>query len=70
MTQPHVAGVGLTPFGEHSERTGRGLFAEAGLAALDDAGVDPDDAEVGIPVAVDVGERETTGDRAVVFRPR
>jgi len=45
MTQPRVAGVGLTPFGKHSERTGRDLFAEAGLAALDDAGVDPDDVE-------------------------
>jgi acetyl-CoA C-acetyltransferase/acetyl-CoA acyltransferase len=45
MTDPRVAGVGLTPFGELSERTGRDLFAEAGLAALDDAGVDPDDVE-------------------------
>lgn len=33
-------------------------------------GVDPDDIEVGMSVGVDVGERETTGDRAVVFRPR
>jgi len=33
-------------------------------------GIDPDDVEVGTPVGIDVGERETTGDRAVVFRPR
>ncbi|WP_135364381.1 Zn-ribbon domain-containing OB-fold protein [Halosimplex halophilum] len=33
-------------------------------------GVDPDEVEVGMPVGVGVGERETTGDRAVVFRPR
>ena len=39
MTDPHVAGAGVTNFGEHPERTGRDLFAEAGLAALDDAGV-------------------------------
>jgi len=45
MSHPRVTGVGVTPFGEHSERTGRDLFAEAGLAALDDSGVDPDDVE-------------------------
>jgi acetyl-CoA C-acetyltransferase/acetyl-CoA acyltransferase len=45
MTAPRVAGVGLTPFGKFSERTGRDLFAEAGLAALDDSGVPPDDIE-------------------------
>jgi len=45
MTAPRIAGVGLTHFGEFSERTGRDLFAEAGLAALDDAGVPPDDVE-------------------------
>ena len=33
-------------------------------------GVDPDDIEVGMPVGIEVGERETTGDRAIVFRPR
>lgn len=33
-------------------------------------GVDPDEIEVGMPVGIDVGERETAGDRAVVFRPR
>lgn len=40
MTDPRVAGVGLTHFGRHPERTARDLFAEAGLAALDDADVD------------------------------
>ena len=45
MTAPRVAGVGLTPFGKHSERTGRDMFAEAGLAAIDDAGVAPADVE-------------------------
>jgi acetyl-CoA C-acetyltransferase/acetyl-CoA acyltransferase len=39
MSDPRVAGAGVTNFGEHPERTGRDLFAEAGLAALDDAGV-------------------------------
>ena len=45
MTGVRVAGVGLTPFGEHAGRTGRDLFAEAALAALDDAGVAGDDVE-------------------------
>ena len=45
MSHPRVTGVGLTPFGEHSERTGRDLFAAAGLAALDDSGVDPGDVD-------------------------
>jgi acetyl-CoA C-acetyltransferase/acetyl-CoA acyltransferase len=45
MSDPRVAGVGLTHFGKHPERTGRDMFAEAGLAALDDSGVDPDDVE-------------------------
>jgi len=45
MSNPRVAGVGLTHFGKHPERTGRDMFAEAGLNALDDAGVDPDDVE-------------------------
>ena len=43
MSDPRVAGVGLTHFGKHPERTGRDLFAEAGLDALDDAGIDRDD---------------------------
>jgi len=45
MTDPRVSGVGITHFGEHPERTGRDLFAEAGLAALDDAGVPPSDVD-------------------------
>ncbi len=45
MTGVRVAGVGLTPFGVHPERTGRDLFAEAGLAALSDAGVARADVE-------------------------
>ena len=45
MTDVRVAGVGLTHFGVHPERTGRDLFAEAGLAALEDAGVARDDVE-------------------------
>lgn len=43
MTDARVAGVGLTHFGVHPERTSRDLFAEAGLAALDDAGVARED---------------------------
>lgn len=43
MDSVRIAGVGLTKFGEHPERTSRDLFAEAGLAALDEAGVDPND---------------------------
>ncbi len=45
MTAPRVAGAGVTSFGEHPERTGRDLFAEAGLAALDDAGVPAGDVD-------------------------
>ena len=40
---PRVAGVGLTHFGVHPEQTGRDLFAEAAIAALDDAGVPRED---------------------------
>jgi acetyl-CoA acetyltransferase len=40
MTTVRVAGVGLTPFGDHGDRAGRDLFAEAAAAAIDDAGVD------------------------------
>jgi len=42
MGDVRVAGVGLTPFGNHPDRTGRDLFAEAALAAFDDAGVPRD----------------------------
>ena len=33
-------------------------------------GADPADVAIGDVVGIEVGERETTGDRAVVFRPR
>jgi len=45
MTAPRVAGAGVTQFGSHPERTGRDLFAEAGLAALDQSGVPAADVE-------------------------
>jgi acetyl-CoA C-acetyltransferase/acetyl-CoA acyltransferase len=45
MTDPRIAGAGVTQFGKHPERTGRDLFAEAGLEALDQSGVDPDDVD-------------------------
>src|SRR6056297_451823 len=45
MTDPRIAGAGVTQFGKHPERTGRDLFAEAGLEALDDSGVPHDDVE-------------------------
>jgi len=32
-------------------------------------GVDPEDVSIGDVVGIEVGERETTGERAVVFRP-
>ncbi|WP_435360725.1 thiolase domain-containing protein [Haloarchaeobius sp. DFWS5] len=45
MTEVRIAGVGLTKFGASPERTGRDLFAEAGLEALEDASVDQADVE-------------------------
>jgi len=45
MTDPRIAGAGVTQFGKHPERTGRDLFAEAGLEALDASGVDAADVE-------------------------
>ncbi|MFB6308128.1 MAG: thiolase domain-containing protein [Haloarculaceae archaeon] len=45
MSDPRVAGAGVTTFGEHPERTGRDLFAAAGLDALDAAGVPREDVE-------------------------
>src|SRR6056297_1233443 len=45
MPDPRIAGAGVTQFGEHPERTGRDLFADAGLEALDQSGVDPDDVD-------------------------
>jgi acetyl-CoA C-acetyltransferase len=40
VSDVRVAGVGMTPFGRHAERTGRDLFAEAAAKAFADAGVD------------------------------
>jgi acetyl-CoA C-acetyltransferase len=40
VTDVRVAGVGMTPFARHTERTGRDLFAEASARAFTDAGVD------------------------------
>ena len=45
MSRVRVAGGGLTHFGVHPERTSRDLFAEAGEAALEDAGIDRNDVE-------------------------
>ena len=45
MTAVRIAGVGLTAFGRYPDRTGRDLFAEAALAARDDAGVPREDVE-------------------------
>ncbi|EMA22817.1 thiolase domain-containing protein [Haloarcula sp. KBTZ06] len=45
MSDPRIAGASVTHFGKHPERTGRDLFAEAGLEALSQSGIDPDDAE-------------------------
>jgi acetyl-CoA C-acetyltransferase len=45
MADVRVAGVGLTHFGRHPDRTGRDMFAEAALAALGDAGVPNEDVE-------------------------
>lgn len=44
-TDVRVAGTGLTRFGEHSERAGRDLFADAALEALDNAGVPAGDVD-------------------------
>jgi len=45
MTGVRVAGVGLTQFGRHPERTGRDMFGEAALAAREESAVPPDDIE-------------------------
>lgn len=42
MSKAYIAGTGMTPFDEHLDRTGRDLFAEAALTALDDAGITPE----------------------------
>jgi acetyl-CoA C-acetyltransferase len=45
MTDVRVAGVGLTQFGRHPDRTGRDLFATAALRAFEDAGVSREDVD-------------------------
>ena len=45
MTRVRVAGVGLTRFGRHPDRTGRDLFAEAALNAFEDADVPRSDVD-------------------------
>jgi acetyl-CoA acetyltransferase len=45
MTGVRIAGVGLTHFGKHPERTGRDLFAEASDSAFADAGIPREDVE-------------------------
>jgi acetyl-CoA acetyltransferase len=45
MSDAQIAGVGMTPFGESSERTSRDLFAEAARKAFEDAGLAPDEVE-------------------------
>ncbi|MFC6954270.1 thiolase C-terminal domain-containing protein [Halorubellus litoreus] len=42
MQSVRVAGVGLTPFGDHGDRTIRELFADAGVEAMSDAAVGGD----------------------------
>jgi len=37
--QPHITGVGLTPFGRHDGSTAVSLMAQAAQLALDDVGV-------------------------------
>jgi len=39
MSQVRLAGTGMTSFGSHPDRTGRDMFASAGIEALEDAGV-------------------------------
>jgi len=55
MPSVRVAGVGLTPFGEHPDRTTRDLFAEAGRQAMSDADV-PSDAVDAVYFGNFVGE--------------
>jgi acetyl-CoA acetyltransferase len=45
MASVRVAGIGLTPFGEHPERTCRDLFGEAGVAAFEETNIDHNDTE-------------------------
>jgi acetyl-CoA C-acetyltransferase len=45
MSDVHIAGVGMTPFGKQSDRPSRDLFAEAARKAFDDAGLSADDVD-------------------------
>src|SRR6056297_755896 len=45
MSDVALTGTGMTSFGSHPDRTGRDMFAEAGLAALEDAGVSAADVD-------------------------
>ncbi|MFP9191448.1 thiolase domain-containing protein [Natrialbaceae archaeon A-CW1-1] len=45
MDDVHIAGVGMTPFGSHPDRTGRELFGEAAHKAIADADIALDDIE-------------------------
>ena len=55
MSDPRIAGAGVTHFGKHPERTGRDLFAEAGLEALSAAGIDPETFNSSVVNATAVG---------------
>jgi len=41
VSNVYVIGVGMTPFGKHPERNATDLGAEAALAAIHDAGIEP-----------------------------
>ncbi|UHQ98742.1 3-ketoacyl-CoA thiolase (plasmid) [Natrinema zhouii] len=43
MSKAFIAGTGMTAFGTHPGRTGRDIFAEAGLAAIKDADLEPEE---------------------------
>ncbi|QSW97620.1 thiolase C-terminal domain-containing protein [Haloterrigena alkaliphila] len=43
MSKAFIAGTGMTAFGTHPRRSGRDMFAEAGLAALEDAGLESEE---------------------------
>ncbi len=45
MSDVRVAGTGITAFGNMPERTGRDLFAQASIAAVEDSGVDRADVD-------------------------
>ena len=45
MVEARIAGVGLTHFGNHPERTGRDLFGETAATALADASVPSEDVD-------------------------